>query len=124
MKKLYNNLKEEIIPLSKKQYLSLFLYIAVLFQFVLFFSPALAKNYEETEQERYVANLSAENIEENINLKEELIETSFPVHESLVELYDENKYNYICFHDIYFFVNVLLIIKMISYYYLFVNCLS
>ncbi len=95
MKKLYNNLKEEIIPLSRKQYLSLFLYIAVIFQFVLFFSPVLAKNYEEIEQERYTANLSAENIEESIDFKEEMLETSFPVHESLVELYNQDEYQII-----------------------------
>jgi len=92
MKKLYNSLKEEIIPLSRKQYLSLFLYIAVLFQFVLFFSPALAKNYEEIEQEKYFTNLSAENIEEDLQLKEEILETSFPIHESLVELYSSEEY--------------------------------
>lgn len=42
MKKRLQKIGEEIVPLSKKQSLFLFLLIACVFQFVLFFTPALA----------------------------------------------------------------------------------
>jgi 3D (Asp-Asp-Asp) domain-containing protein len=91
MKKIYN-LKEEIIPLSRKQYIGLFLYIVCVFQFALFFSPALAKQVDENEEKTFKLNLNAENIEENIKEKESLSKFDLPVHESLTELYNNKEY--------------------------------
>jgi hypothetical protein len=43
MKKIIQSLREEIIPLSSRQNLALFVVIACIFQFLFFFAPTLAK---------------------------------------------------------------------------------
>ncbi|MDA3802411.1 MAG: hypothetical protein PF488_00740 [Patescibacteria group bacterium] len=91
MKKIYN-LKKEIIPLSRKQYIGLFLYIVCVFQFALFFSPALAKQVDENEERSIKFNLSAENVEESVVIRESLDQFNFPEHESLTELYSKEEY--------------------------------
>jgi 3D (Asp-Asp-Asp) domain-containing protein len=55
MKKRLQKIGEEIVPLSRKQSLVLFLLIACIFQFLLFFTPALAAETVAAQDEAQIS---------------------------------------------------------------------
>ncbi len=72
MKKLIQSLREEIIPLSSRQNLALFVVIACIFQFLFFFAPTLAKAaVEEALAEETEMMVSNGSIFKNENIDEE-----------------------------------------------------
>ncbi len=65
MKKRLQKFGEEIVPLSRKQSLVLFLLIACIFQFLLFFTPALAAETVAAQDE---AQISLDIVNKSVNM--------------------------------------------------------
>jgi len=65
MKKRLQKFGEEIVPLSRKQSLFLFLLIACIFQFLLFFTPALAAETVAAQD----GAISLDNINKSLNME-------------------------------------------------------
>ena len=66
MKKRLQKFGEEIVPLSRKQSLFLFLLIACIFQFLLFFTPALAAETVAAQDEQ----ISLDSVNKSVNMEE------------------------------------------------------
>lgn len=70
MKKRLQKIGEEIVPLSRKQSLLLFLLIACIFQFVLFYTPALAAETVAAQDNVQDNLISLGNINKSVNMEE------------------------------------------------------
>ena len=81
MKKLMQLIKEEVVPLSRRQNIVLFIIIACVFQFVLFYAPALA--------DEAVKNAQASGLEEELVSLSPIIKTEnlASVSEEILPLY-------------------------------------
>ncbi len=102
MKKIFN-LREEIIPLSRRQNIALVVAVACIFQFALFFSPVLAAEavlktqlQDEEINDDLVFSPSlqkSESADQEVLTSSE--ETGFPDHVSKIEIYSDKKYTVI-----------------------------
>lgn len=82
--KQINTLREEIVPLSNKQSIILFVIIACIFQFVLFYAPVLADNAIKEAQ----AQSELLEIERTMKQEEKLIDKEGFVANELIIKYD------------------------------------
>jgi len=73
MKKRLQKIGEEIVPLSRKQSLLLFLLIACVFQFVLFYTPALAAETVASQDNQNMISLGNVNKSANMDINAQKI---------------------------------------------------